>query len=352
VWGTGLSLSAVLVASLAYFHPVHGSTAAWRIWIPLAFFLTAAVGNCISLWVTAMLAWMKRITTGGPAQSASRFVRQGAVLLLLGALLARSMATFLRYSVESYAAGIQRAATKQDYRLGGLGAAGAEAEIPPGEGVLYMDEIGLYHALAQGMLARPAVYYPVIEGTEREAIWIDGNDHLTFLEALSPTTELPNHTQGALALAAGQRLEFRGTSPWMPSTTEVLIENPGPQTTLGLEYTTPTHSISHDLVLPARFTGWMRVPDSEEPMTGMAMQVESSADKVLLRGLRLAASSGTNWPWDQGMSILYADEAESSSPIAVSLSTDRLKQDLDLRLEVVSDAYSVVLARILRDPAP
>ncbi|MCJ7512839.1 MAG: hypothetical protein MUO23_07705 [Anaerolineales bacterium] len=347
VWAAGLSLAAILLASLGYYHPVHGSTATGRIWASVAFFLIGAVGNAITFWLGALWTWIARIRRGAGAAPAGLIVR-GAGLLLLGALVLRSLATNLRYSSQAFAEGILKATTKDDLGLGGSDAFAPLLEMAPDQAALFVDEISLYAGLAHGALEREAVYLPIVAGTEGERRWVQANDRLAYVVGLSPVSQMPWLRQGGLALGPGTPLEVLSSTTPGPDWDAIRLENLGDAATLLLSRGEILRSGAEALNVPAGFSGWMPLPESLDGETRFSLMTASDAGQVRVLGLRLDGEAATSWPWDRGVRLSAIDPSRPSQPVVVSLSTSNLAQAAGFPVEVVSDDQSVLLARIRR----
>jgi hypothetical protein len=62
----------------------------------------------------------------------------------------------------------------------------------------------------------------------------------------------------------------------------------------------------------------------------------------------LEGDEDLSWPWDQGVRLRTPDPAKPSRHVEVKLETSPLGARLGLDFDVISDADSLIVARILR----
>jgi hypothetical protein len=343
---SGLALCAVLAASLVYHHPVHGSTATGRIWGCLAVFLAGAIGSGIVFLLRRSWVWLTQVRTAGSRPAALWL--QGAVLLGLAGLTLRMLATNLRYSATAYPAAVQRATSKDNLRLGAAEPFLPVLSLAQEQVVVYLDEVSLYAGLANGMHAVQAVYPPILTdpGTERERAIAEARP--TFAVGLSPLRGLSLLERGAIALRPGTSLEVEG--PAMPGTEwdSVRVINRGEDAVMVIISTDAEQARREEVLIPAGTTGWQQLPGWLASTQGFTLGVESIGQGLAIEGLRLNGPAQTNWPWDHAIRLRALDPGNSDPADWIELTTSGWSKDTGLRLQVVGDADSIVLARVLR----
>jgi hypothetical protein len=93
--------------------------------------------------------------------------------------------------------------------------------------------------------------------------------------------------------------------------------------------------------------GWQPLPDWLAGTQGFTLAVESIGRGLAIEGLRLNGPAQTYWPWDREIRLRGSDPGQPDQADWIELTTSGWTQDTGLRLEVVEDAYSLVLARVL-----
>jgi hypothetical protein len=341
---TGLSLVGVLLLSTVYYHPVHGSTAIGRVWPGVAFFLVGAIGNTIAVGARAAGQWRSgRRRAEAPDR---RWVLRGAALAVLAVLLGRALLTTLRYSATASRGAAVRAIMKDNLDLGG-----AEANLWAANevgAVVYLDELALYHSLANSGLDHEAVYPAILGDEEQKLEWLGGNPRLTHAVGLSPLAGLPELWRGAIPITDDRTLEILGPDDGSAQWSALKVENLGGEATLIFNPRVPAASASLSVSVPAGFSGWVPLPAGLEQASQFTLATDPNTDLLYIQGLRVAGQGNLRWPWNRGVRLRTPDPIKPSRSVEVALDTSRMVGDLGLNLEVVSDENTLVLARILR----
>jgi hypothetical protein len=343
---TGLALGAILFISVLYHHPVHGSTATGRIWLSVAIFLVGAISNGIFFFSTTLASWIAR-----PQQaklSRRQLVIRGAQVVILGVLIGRALATNLRYSATSYPAAIEKAITKENLDLGEGEALRGMLADGSGNATLYLDEVALYHAVTYNGLQSEAVYAPILYGEDQLREWVTNNPRLALAAGVSPLAGLESITRGAVPVGKDLTLEISGPADPALTWSAVKIENSGGAAELAILFKGHSTLAAETLPVPAGYSGWLTLPRSLLGVSEFSVSTTPSTGPLLVRGLRVSGQDNLYWPWDQGVSLKVLNSHEPNQADQVWLSTSNMADELGLDLEVVSDDYSILVARILR----
>jgi len=68
--------------------------------------------------------------------------------------------------------------------------------------------------------------------------------------------------------------------------------------------------------------------------------------RLRVKGLRIEGETDLNWPWERGVVLRAVDPDQPGEQVAVDLTISDYAAKLGLPLEVISDEYSILLARI------
>jgi hypothetical protein len=267
-------------------------------------------------------------------------------LALLAILLGRALLTTLRYSATAYRAGAERAIAKDNLDLGGAEAdQWATNEVG---GVVYLDELALYHSLANRGFNNEAIYPALLGDEEQKREWLTGNPRLTHAVGLSPVAALPELRHGAIPITDERTLEIIGPDDGSAQWSALKVENLDGEAALIFSSGVPAASAVLSVSVPAGFSGWVPVPAGLAQASQFTLATDPDTDRLFIQGLRVAGQGNLSWPWNRGVRLRTPDPIKPSRSVEVSLDTSRMVGDLGLILEVVSDESSLILARILR----
>ncbi|MGE3261144.1 MAG: hypothetical protein AB7K68_05150 [Bacteriovoracia bacterium] len=165
--------------------------------------------------------------------------------------------------------------------------------VPPGETIVYAEEESLYHALANGLVDRKAVFLPLL-GADDPFRMPGRQEIYSFASPVQPFLL----EKGLVALTPGKNsspitaflLQNRSFSP-----VEILIESGSYQETLSLN---PRSKRWYELKFPAR----------NESIT-LAVKIGRF---VVLEGVRAGQKEGLHWPWDSGWTFSQSGQNSST----------------------------------------
>jgi hypothetical protein len=343
---TSLALLAILVVSLLYYHPVHGSTAAGRIWGCVALFLVGAIANALVFGLNSAATWLAGARRGGAR--APTLWMQGAALLLLGALSLRALATNLRYSLSAYPAAIARASAKDNLRLGGEATFAPILALRPDQAVVYLDEISLYSGLANGTYRQAAVYLPILPVGQGDRAQSIAEARPDYAIGLSPITRLLGLERGGIVLLPGEPLAVSGPGSPGLAWDAIRLKNKGGEAMLEIRSVEGSAPWREELSVPAGYAGWLPLPGGLSGRSEFSLTAGPDGGRLRVEGLRILGEAGTNWPWERGVRLRAIDPERPGQIVTVELTISGLAEAVGLPLEVVSDETSILVARIAR----
>jgi len=345
VWVTALALLAILVASLLYHHPVHGSTATGRIWGVVALFLAGAIGGALVFGATAVATWLSSMRWGG-MRGPSLWLR-GVALVLLGLLILRTLATNLRYSYLNYPAGIDKATTKDNLWLGGDAVFAPLQVLQADQSAVFLDELSLYSGLAHGTTGHGILFLPILPAEVGDRAQAIEEARPRYELGLSPVARLPRLERCGIPLFPGDPLEVSGP-PSLPGLPwgAIRLENVGQETMLEVQSVGTSEPRSEQLRVPAGFAGWLSLPEWLAGLPGFSLTTAAGDSRLRVKGLRIEGETDLNWPWERGVVLRAVDPDQPGEQVAVDLTISDYAAKLGLPLEVISDEYSILLARI------
>jgi hypothetical protein len=169
-----------------------------------------------------------------------------------------------------------------------------------------------------------------------------------YAVGLSPIARLPRLERGAIVLSPGEALRVSAPAGSDPVWDSLLLENPGPAA--GLEVGTDEGGtpIREVIAVPSGTSGWLPLPAWLSGSSEFTLTATAGASRLRLGGLRLEGAGTLNWPWERGIRLRVDDPDRPGETVSVSLSLAALAEGVGLPLDVVSDEYSLLVARIGR----
>ena len=214
--------------------------------------------------------------------------------------------------------------------------------------VLYMDEVPMHFYFTRGALECGAVYYPAVEKTADRKLWLSDKKDIRYVVAWNPSVASGRITGGSnLALAPGDQLAIYGLAARPLNSLSIYIENPGPGVTLTAIATGPSLPGATEIQwqVPAQSSTWLQIADqSAFPVTDLTLTMPATSAPIRINGLRLDPDRKLNWPWDNGVTLVYKPADPSAIPTTIAFDSNALAPTLSRPLHILADNGDTVLA--------
>jgi hypothetical protein len=347
----GIVLLFLFLGSLAYANLALGSPAG-RIWIPMAFFLTGAVGSLISSWFFSASHWIIEIQNKSESKTLMTklrnkdMLRKGILLITLGLLIAMNLHDYSRFGMRHYRLTLENSSSRQDFSLGNEELIDAFRNINNNDSILYMKETALYYGLSYGMVNNEAIFYPSISRTQRETEFVYENENLHYVLTLNPIVKFPSYSRNGIEMSVDASLNFLFPSSSRSNSPRILIENNFSGAELLIALSSNSIMESSSIFILQEGIEWIEIANVSENTDEISLRPSGAEDKIKVNGFQFDNST-TFWPWGIGASIEYHDLSNSTlSPTSVSLNDESIMSDLNFNFEVLEDGSSLVFARI------
>ncbi len=357
LFAIGGLLTALLIVSVAYALPVYKGVMFLRNWIPMAIFLTGALGRLGYLWLAGAVSLWRRHSGGGAdaAALANRVIPALRVIVfaVIGVLFWRAALAHGTNSLARFRDKRERViARHNNMNLDPAQPAMLLRRAQAGDSVLYTHEVPFYFFLCHGANRLGAVYAPLVAGTSEEKAWIEENEAIRYLVSLTPVAcarnPITRQGQGGLVLNPTKKLEIRSAAASPISSLFLHIENPGPEAALRITFRDGEKSNHLLLQIPAGYSGWMPVgARGHRAAADLLIERIDGGAPIRLKGVRLDRESSLNWPWDEGVS-LHLPPDKGIPEETIHFDSAGLYPRLGRPLRVVDDSGSTVLAEVTR----
>jgi len=347
----------MVIGSLVLMLPHYPAAVFGRVVTPLFVLLVGAIGQVAWACLTYALGWFRSALhgeLGSPPSGDHALVKNGWRVVLL-VLMAIVLCRYSFYSVHTKMARMSRTLSREisraDIVLDPSQCAVLLANAREGDRVLYADEPTLYFFLTYGAFDVGAVYLPAIRGTPDEKTWLDTNKNIRFVATMNPLAEIFPLTRKGLFLKPGEKVEVHSQSTRPLASVLVQLANPGSETILTARVLAPPGSGSEktsiEIRVPREFTGWLPITRDAEIAAGrFALEVAAGKGPVYLNGIRVESDSKLNWPWDQGISLVYSGFDDEPGSVVASFSSKALCACLNRPLRILTATGSTVLAQV------
>jgi len=352
----GLLLFPLLFADFVFIHVNYPTAIFTRLFIPFAILLTGAIGQVAWFSLGTALTWLANAlkgSSGDPSHVGKTVLANGwrvVIVILMFLILSR-------YTINSTIIKVQRMIETQsgmryrwDFVFDLKQPALLVQKAREGDRVAYTDEatLGLY--LTHGAFVTGSVYIPALRNTPEEKTWIHENKNIRYLAVFNPIGALPISSRNGLALPKKEKIEVRTTAASPLSSLLFRFVNPAGEATLAVQGLTPSgvldESTSFSLVIPSGFSGWMPCTKDERRTIGrFTLELRKGSGPFRVEGIRVGDDLAFNWPWDQGVSLVYLPGADRD-PMFASFASNDLCPDLKRPIRVLMDTGSTVLAEV------
>ncbi|NJN68623.1 MAG: hypothetical protein HC884_18905 [Chloroflexaceae bacterium] len=235
------------------------------------------------------------------------------------------------------------------------------ARSDPGDRVLYLDELHRDFYLLHSGMQRGAVYYPALEGTAEEAVWMQRPD-LRFAVVWDPVESLALdqdilsrglvNGQGQIAAAAVAWLRLETAAPPDVGTLRIFVHNAG---RAGRIEVTPVDEAGNLLQadrtgaeVVGSWSGWVSLELAQTTSARVWNLTFPQAEALFVGGITFG-ETGHQWPWEQRARLtLVTQQGTQRCAQTVSFDVARLvPPPLDTRpLRVLDDRGASVLVHV------
>lgn len=392
-------LTVFLLISLAYVFPRYPADLFLRLWVPVAVFLTGAIGAALWRLVQTMgtlLTLDEQSPSSPPGTSSARSdtftewlaqrppVIRSALLLVGIVALAGLALDVVVAAQEPLQATIKRMKQTEDVTLSMEQPALLLARANPGDRVLYLDEIPRMFYLTHGALHLGAIHYPGINGSPEEAQWLQRPD-LRFAVMWDPLEALVMDEQyleigvvnreGAIPVEKLRWMELELQEPVRGKPLRVLVTNRGgaaqlvavPLEDSGQTSQAPTAAVSADI--PPASSGWISLDleqsqggeqassPTTQPATRWRLLFSGKRQFLRIRGLVFGDDS-RQWPWEQratlrlvvgqNLSLDLMHDLKTTTTVTLHFDPQKILPDMlaDREMTVLDDEGASVLVEI------
>jgi hypothetical protein len=205
-----------------------------------------------------------------------------------------------------------------------------------------------------GALDCGAIYHPALDGRSDERRWIQDNPDLGYVVTWNPTIQSTSVGGGnPLALNGGNHLEVHFPGGWKSSLVYIYLENSAGATRLDISRLPSEDGEKHKALeripIPASWSGWQAIDMTAEDLAqGFRLDLPQDSNSIILRGIKADPDSLQNWPWDQGVRLVYQGAGRDATATEMSFDTASLIPYSNLSLTVVDDQGDTVLLRVNR----
>jgi hypothetical protein len=359
---TAVPLALIPFTDVLFTHPRYPGLLFSRLWVSIAVLATGAFGQAVVALTQSLVRrdCRRRLfgkpfsgapsSNHGPAISPSPFCRP-----MVFFPLALALVVYVGLAAPGKIGRVQQAYGNMLYTSNVAFDRAQPRELPesarPGDRVLYTQEVVLLFYLTHAGFNLGAVYSPAVVNTPEEAFWLSPDRNIRFVAALNPLVWLPLRRHSGLSLPAGERLEIRSGPPRSAASFHLRLANrsaiDGVLRVSEVDSEGQPSAVS-EIALRARSDEWRRVDLAGSSVTQLRLETPAGKPAVSLSGIRVDPTSTLQWPWDSGVSVVYAPSASATSPTVVSFDSAALHPRPGHTIEVLSDTGATVLARIVK----
>lgn len=321
-----------LILGLVYVVPWFEAISFQRVWVPAAVFLTAALAFGIDSAFASTWSWLKQLDLS--KINLKRLQGFQAVGFLVLGLFVVSMVTYIPFNLRHYGLTLNNQIDRQNFSMNPI-----QPSLVPtsAKRILYTREVPLYYYLTYGGLNHGAVYYPVIAGTPSEAEWLSEVDYAVV--------DSPIGNNGILQISSGSHLDIHFGEKQVNEFWLYVISNDAETLELQVSSSSSDGASPQIIQLPANFHGWL--PITYEAGTGVISITTSTISAIDIIGLKTNEMQRTYWPW--ATELLLETVSITGEMDSYLLNVDSLSPVQALRLEVIDDQGSTILAKVIPD---
>ncbi|MBW2590391.1 MAG: hypothetical protein JRD71_06685 [Deltaproteobacteria bacterium] len=355
-------LGGLLSVSLLHVLPRYPADTFNRVWVPFGILITGIIAQGIWQFMIAFIHWVHRIVKADLPDFRSKYsvlsLEGWGLVIIISIGLVLSQVIISRTLVGRSEV-INKVQTLIDRGNWLLDPSQPEALLSSGCGtVLYMAEVPMHYYFTHGALACGAVYYPALANTSIEIPWVQDNPDLDFVVAWNPVvtgggplTFKQGEVGGPLTLTQGDQLDFHLPQHLSIKTIYLHLENTGNLANIDVSVLKAEEGGGQEVFeiiqLPAAWAGWIMidigVDGNQHDFYLDAKNVNAS---VILRGIKFDKNRELNWPWDEGMILVYQPINRDKQSLTVDFDiTDLIPLD-DRSFEVINDFGDTILIKL------
>lgn len=340
-------IAGLLLASLFYVVPLYPAIAANRVWIPLAIVITCLMGAALAFWIKVAIKWVKQVFSPDKKDGSVRWGLPTpmwilAALILSGVFLARYGYASAKSGIRQHQERVELKNTRYSIALDASQPEYLEALGTDCGTVAYFAEVPFFFYLTHGTLNCGAVYYPSIAGTEDEERLLVDNEDVHYLVNANPIQQLESLQNGGVNLVGTQAIgiAIRSEATFQLN---LLIDNPaGAAEIMLLDDENGSQSV---ISVPANTAGWFQSDELSAETRELVIKVDGRDAPLLLRGIRLGDNVDLDWPWEQGIALVYSG---NDGGVEIPFEIDELFPMMsDHELKILEDSGISILVEVM-----